>query len=183
MSRVRFPQAQELVDFWLEAGPQAWFTKDPDFDARFSQQFLGLHQAAARGELDGWLDDAVGSLALVLLLDQFPRNAFRGTPAMFATDELARGYARQAIAAGRIEQVDRSLSLFFCVPFIHTEAIDDQRYGVELYQAFSPANLGFAVDHCDILARFGRFPHRNAVLGRESTAEELKFLAEGGFAG
>lgn len=183
MGEARFPQAQALVDFWLQAGPGAWFTKNPDFDAQFKQQFIELHHAAARGELDEWLDDAVGSLALILLLDQFPRNAFRDTPAMFATDGLARQYARAAVNAGRPEQVDRSLALFFCVPFIHSEAIEDQRYGVELYQAFSPDSLDFAVEHCDIIARFGRFPHRNAILGRNSTAEELQFLADGGFSG
>jgi len=183
MATAQIQQAQELVDFWLEAGPAAWFTKDPEFDARFKQRFLSLHQAAARGELDNWADQAVGSLALVLLLDQFPRNAFRGTPAMFATDALARQYARKAIDAGHIEQVAPELSLFFCVPFIHSEAIDDQRYGVELYREFSPNALSFALDHCDIIARFGRFPHRNPVLGRQSTADELQFLADGGFAG
>jgi len=183
MTEARFPQAQALVDFWLGAGPGVWFTKNPEFDAQFKRQFLELHQAAARGELDEWLDDAVGSLALVLLLDQFPRNAFRNTPAMFATDDLARQYARVAINAGHPEQVDRSLALFFCVPFIHSEAIEDQRYGVELYQAFSPDNIGFAVEHCDIIARFGRFPHRNVVLDRASTDEERQFLVDGGFSG
>ena len=170
-------------DFWLQAGPSAWFTKNPDFDAAFKQKFLSLHQAAARGELDDWAHHPSSCLALVLLLDQFPRNAFRNTPAMFATDEQARVYARKAIDAGYVEQVDPGLSLFFCVPFIHSEDIDDQRYGVELYREFAPDNLSFAVDHCDIIARFGRFPHRNPVLGRSSTPEELKFLAEGGFAG
>src|SRR5690606_9980739 len=129
MATSSFPQAQALVDFWREAGPSAWFAKDPDFDARFKRQFIDLHHAAARGELLEWRDEAVGSLALVLLLDQFPRNAFRGTPAMFATDELARQYAREAIHAGHIERLDRPLALFLCVPFIHAEAIDEQRYG------------------------------------------------------
>src|SRR5690606_8318203 len=106
MVMAQLQQAQELVDFWLEAGPGAWFTKNPDFDARFKLRFLSLHHAAARGELDDWMEYAVGSLALVLLLDQFPRNAFRGTPAMFATDALARRYARKAIEAGHIEQIE-----------------------------------------------------------------------------
>ncbi|WP_370632130.1 DUF924 family protein [Pusillimonas sp. MFBS29] len=180
---AQIQQAQELVDFWRQAGPDAWFTKNPDFDAEFKRRFSSMYQAAARGELDGWLEQPVGSLALVLVLDQFPRNAFRGTPQMFATDAQARQYARHAIAAGHIEQVDPSLSLFFCVPFIHSEDIDDQRYGVELYREFATGNISFAVDHCDIIARFGRFPHRNAILGRQSTAEELQFLGDGGFAG
>ncbi|NYT59624.1 DUF924 family protein [Alcaligenaceae bacterium] len=183
MTTAQIQQAQELVDFWLKAGPEAWFAKNPDFDADFKQRFLSLHMAAVRGELDSWMEQPVGSLALVLLLDQFPRNAFRGTPDMFATDAQASQYARHAIAAGHIEQVDPSLSLFYCVPFIHSEAIDDQRYGVELYREFAAGNISFAIDHCDIIARFGRFPHRNDVLGRPSTADELQFLSDGGFAG
>src|SRR5690606_31970408 len=111
MNITQFQQAQTLVDFWRDAGPAAWFAKNPDFDATFKQRFLSLHQAAARGELADWINHPVSSLALVLLLDQFPRNSFRDTPAMFATDELARTYARKAIDAGHIEQVDSSLSL------------------------------------------------------------------------
>src|SRR3546814_17794634 len=98
---------------------------------------------------------------------------------MFATDALARRYARKAIDAGHIEQVAPELSLFFCVPFIHSEAIDDQRYGVELYREFSPEALRFAVDHCDIIARFGRFPHRNPALGRQTPVEDRKSGVEG----
>src|SRR5690606_27359729 len=100
-----------------------------------------------------------------------------------ATDSLARHYARQAIAAGHMDQVAEPLALFFCVPFIHSEDIADQRYGLELYRKYSPANIAFAQDHHDIIERFGRFPHRNPELGRASTPEELRFLEEGGFAG
>lgn len=171
------------MEFWLAAGPQAWFAKNLDFDARFREQYLDLHFAAARRELDHWMQDAQSGLALILLLDQFPRNAFRGTPHMFATDGLARLYTRQAIDAGFATQVDELLALFMCVPFTHSEDLADQRYGVELYRRYSPANVGHAIEHCDIIQRFGRFPHRNDLLGRESTAPELQFLADGGFAG
>ncbi|MFW7342425.1 DUF924 family protein [Pollutimonas sp. H1-120] len=182
-SRAPYSQADALIDFWNQAGPAAWFAKNPDFDAAFCQGFSDAHFAAARRELDHWLDDAMASLALVLLLDQFPRNAFRGTAHMYATDGLARHCARQAITAGRLEQVGEPLALFLCVPFIHSESLADQRYGLELYQRHSPANSHFAQDHHDIIARFGRFPHRNPELGRISTPEELRFLHEGGFAG
>lgn len=181
--RSIYSEADALVEFWNLAGPAAWFAKNPDFDAAFHKQFYEAHFAAARRELEHWLDDAVANLALVLLLDQFPRNAFRGTAHMYATDGLARHYARQAIKAGRLEQVDAALALFICVPFIHSEDMADQRYGLELYGQHSPSNIRFAQDHHDIIARFGRFPHRNPELGRSSTPEELRFLTEGGFAG
>ncbi|MYN11603.1 DUF924 family protein [Pusillimonas sp. TS35] len=176
-------QAQAVVDFWSEAGPKAWFSKDQGFDAEFRSRFLTQHWLAARRALDGWAGSPSGALALVLLLDQFPRNAFRDTPHMFATDGLARHYARAAIAAGYPERVDPALALFFCVPFIHAESLSDQRYGVELYRRYSPENLRFATEHCQIIERFGRFPHRNLLMGRITTADERAFLDGGGFSG
>ncbi|HWK71969.1 MAG TPA: DUF924 family protein [Burkholderiaceae bacterium] len=181
--RAVYGEADALIDFWNQAGPAAWFTKNPDFDAALRRRFSDAHFAAARRDLDHWLDDAAAGLALVLLLDQFPRNAFRGTAHMYATDGLARHCARRAIAAGHLEQADEPLALFLCVPFIHSEDIEDQRYGLELYRRHSPSNIRFAQEHHDIIARFGRFPHRNPELGRISTPEELRFLSEGGFAG
>ncbi|HEY9573787.1 MAG TPA: DUF924 family protein, partial [Pusillimonas sp.] len=178
--REAYVQADALIEFWNQAGPGAWFSKNPDFDQAFRERFTDAHFAAARCDLDHWMADADASLALVLLLDQFPRNAFRGTAHMYATDGLARHYARQAIQAGRLAQATEPLALFFCVPFIHSEDIADQRYGLELYRRYSPANIRFAQDHHDIIARFGRFPHRNPELGRSSTPDELSFLAEGG---
>ncbi len=176
-------QAQALLGFWTQAGPKAWFAKNEAFDAEFRDRFMTHHWLAARGGLDGWAQDAIGALALVLLLDQFPRNAFRNTPHMYATDGLARMHARAAIHAGHINSIDAALTLFLCVPFIHSEALVDQRYGVELYRRYCPDNLRFALDHCAIIDRFGRFPHRNAQMGRNSTPDEIRFLEEGGFAG
>ncbi|TEA79450.1 DUF924 family protein [Allopusillimonas ginsengisoli] len=176
-------QAQALVDFWKQAGPKAWFAKNDAFDAAFRDRFMTHHWLAARAGLDGWVDNPIGALALVLLLDQFPRNAFRGTPHMFATDGLARVHARAAIGAGHIQNIDSALVLFFCVPFIHSEELVDQRYGVELYRRYASDNLSFALDHCAIIDRFGRFPHRNPLMGRNSTPDEIRFLEEGGFAG
>ena len=183
MTGRHYPEALALVEFWREAGASKWFMKDTDFDAEFNRRYAALHFMAARRRLEPWLDDPHASLALILLLDQFPRNAFRDTGHMFATDGLARRYARLALDNGHVEHLPADLALFMCVPFIHSEQLADQQYGVELYRAHSPANLRHAVEHCEIIARFGRFPHRNTLLGRESTEEELRFLSEGGFSG
>lgn len=119
-------EAAAIVDFWREAGPGLWFAKDPEFDRRFRERFIAWHEAAARGELDGWLATAEGALALLLLLDQFPRNAFRGTPRMYATDEMARGVAAAAIGAGHNHAVETELARFFYLPFGHSEQLADQ---------------------------------------------------------
>lgn len=174
---------EEVLAFWREAGPSRWFRKDTAFDEEFRRRFLAGHEAAAHGELDGWADHAESALALLLLLDQFPRNAFRGTPRMFATDAKARAVARQAIEGGFDELVDMPLRQFFYLPLMHSEQLDDQELCVKLTTPLGPESSRFAVDHCEIIRRFGRFPHRNEVLGRETTPEEQRFLDEGGFAG
>ncbi|MBD8900035.1 DUF924 family protein [Rhodanobacter sp. DHG33] len=175
-------QPQDVVRFWHEAGPDKWFAKDDDFDRAFIKGYQAAHMAAARRELDGWMDQAEGALALLILLDQFPRNAFRGTAHMFATDPLALAFARQAVARGHDRAVDAALRVFFYLPFEHSEAPADQEQAVALC-----AGLGdygrYAGIHRDVIARFGRFPHRNAVLGRETTIEERTFLDDGGFSG
>jgi uncharacterized protein (DUF924 family) len=172
-----------VVAFWREAGPQKWFRKDEGFDRAFRDRFLATHAAAAAGRLGAWGASAEGALALVLLLDQFPRNAFRATPRMFATDAQARAAADAAIAAGWDRQVEAPLRPFFYMPFMHAEDPRDLERCVELMQPVGGESLRYARHHRDIVTRFGRFPHRNAVLGRASTAEEERFLAEGGFAG
>ena len=176
-------EARDVVDFWRQAGPERWFAKDTDFDRRFRDRFLGTHEAAARGELMAWLRTPESALALVLLLDQFPRNAFRGTPRMYATDRLAIEVANQAISMGHDRAVAEPLQLFFYLPFGHSEDLAEQERSVALSARFSPEQRQHAIDHAEIVRRFGRFPHRNALLGRTSSEEELQFLAEGGFAG
>ncbi len=173
----------DVLDFWREAGPQRWFRRDDAFDADFRGRFLAAHEAAARGGLDGWLASADGALALVLLLDQFPRNAFRGTARVYATDVRARQAAEAAIDAGFDQRVDPQLRPFFYLPFMHSEDLRDQDRSVALNTPVGGESLKFARHHRDIVARFGRFPHRNSLLGRESTPEEERFLAEGGFSG
>lgn len=180
--------AADVVAFWREAGPKLWFAKSEAFDSAIRAGFEPAHHAAARGEYAAWADGAEGALALLLLLDQFPRNLYRGSAHAFATDPLARQTARAAIAAGHDQASAPQMRPFFYLPFEHSEALEDQDRGVALFEAHGAAtgdadSAKWARLHRDIIQRFGRFPHRNAVFGRESTPEELAFLAQGGFAG
>lgn len=171
----------DVVAFWREAGPKRWFAKDEAFDAAFDARFRDAHFAAARRELDDWSATPEGGLALLLLLDQFPRNVFRGTGHAYATDPLAHRFATAMVASGDDAKVGRELRLFCYLPFQHAESMEDQERAVALLQALGEAK--WALHHRDIIRRFGRFPHRNAALGRESTPEEREFLAQGGFGG
>lgn len=176
-------RALGVTSFWRNAGAEAWFTKDSVFDEEFRCRFLDLHYAAARRELDAWSSYAEGSLALLILLDQFPRNCFRGTAHMFATDPLARHFADKAIAAGHDMELEEMLRAFIYLPFEHSESMEDQERSVALFTANCRPALPWVIEHRDIIARFGRFPHRNPALGRQMTAEEQAFLDGGGFAG
>ena len=171
----------DILGFWREAGPQRWFSRDAAFDARFEARFRQAHFAAARRELDAWADTADGALALLLLLDQFPRNVFRGTGHAYATDPLARMFATRMVEHGLDRQVDPALRTFCYLPFMHSEALADQERCVALLQAHGDPK--WALHHRDLIRRFGRFPHRNAALGRASTPEEQAYLDEGGFGG
>ncbi|MFT4091662.1 MAG: DUF924 family protein [Asticcacaulis sp.] len=175
--------ASDVLTFWLEAGPAKWFAKDAAFDADFRDRFYEAHFAAARGEYVHWLEAPDSALSLILLLDQFPRNVFRGTGHMFSTDPLARSYALKAIEAGHDLSTDAGVRAFFYLPLVHSESLADQERAVELYVPLGEQWLPHAVEHRDIIARFGRFPHRNPLLGRESTAQETEYLASGGFSG
>lgn len=176
-------ESADLVDFWRRAGPSSWFAKDSAFDARFRERFLPLHERAARGERDAWRDEADAALALVLLLDQFPRNAFRDSARMYATDEKARAVARHVVAVGHDQRIAPDLRLFCYLPFAHSESLADQDHSVALMRTLGAETLEHAEGHRDIIRRFGRFPHRNALLGRTSTRDEQAFLDAGGFAG
>ena len=172
-----------VVDFWRDAGPDRWFRKDEAFDRDFRDRFIDLHLAAARREYDSWENSAYGGLALLILLDQFPRNAFRDTGHMYATDPLARYYARRLIQAGRDGDIETGMRVFCYLPLSHSEDVDDQRQSVALHLPLGRPWLYHAEDHKRIVERFGRFPHRNPLLGRETTPEEQAFLNQGGFAG
>ncbi len=167
-----------VLTFWREAGPNRWFAKDPDFDRQFRERFLSQHEAAVRGELAHWLTTADSALALILLLDQFPRNAFRNTPRMYDTDALARDIAETAIAVGYDREVDAAVQFFFYLPFGHSEQLADQDRSVALARRLGEPVLSHAEHHRDIIRRFGRFPHRNAILERTSTTAEHTFLDE-----
>lgn len=175
--------ATQILRFWSEAGPDRWFEVDDAFDAEFRERFLSAHFAAAKRQCERWMQSAEGALGLLLLLDQFPRNAFRGSAHMYATDPLARHYARLALDAGLMAQVDRNLRVFFCLPFSHAESLAEQELAVTLNEQLGQPWLSHAIGHREVVRRFGRFPHRNAMLGRETTAEEQAFLDGGGFAG
>ncbi|MBW8298116.1 MAG: DUF924 family protein [Hydrogenophaga sp.] len=178
----------DVVSFWLEAGPPKWFAKDDGFDAAIRDGFLDAHFAAARGDLADWGQTAEGTLALIILLDQFPRNLFRGSGHAFATDGLARAIARQALEQGFDRAVDRKLRPFLYLPFEHSEDPADQVLSIQLFtvhrdETGDAESLRWAVEHRDIIAKFGRFPHRNAALGRETTPAEQSYLDDGGFKG
>lgn len=174
---------QAVIEFWTQAGPTHWFAKDEAFDATFRETFLSLHFQAARRELEHWLNDAQGALALLIVLDQYPRNAFRNTAHMFATDPLALQYARRMIEAGQDQQVEPALRQFCYLPFEHSEAMADQQLSLTLNKALGADAFKWAKEHADIIERFGRFPHRNAALARMTTEAERAFLQRGGFAG
>lgn len=174
----------DVVTFWKEAGPGKWFAKEDAFDARFRERFGAAHMAAARRERDDWAETPEGILALLILLDQFPRNCFRGTGHAFATDPLARMFAVKALDAGFDRAMENDLRRFFYLPLQHAEdrALQDRQ--LALFQAMErPADDRWAEHHHAVIERFGRFPHRNRALGRETTAEERAFLEADGFRG
>lgn len=173
-----------VLTFWRDAGPDKWFNKNDDFDGEIRSRFLPTYEAAAAGKLGGWEDSAEGALALVLVLDQFPRNMFRGDKRAFAADPLAREVANRAIIRGFDKSFLPAERTFFYLPFEHSENLADQERCLILIKATGDADLlKWAELHADIIRRFGRFPHRNAVLGRSTTADEQSFLEGGGFSG
>ncbi|MGY3442502.1 MULTISPECIES: DUF924 family protein [unclassified Bradyrhizobium] len=175
----------EIIAFWRDAGRDRWYTRDDAFDADIRSRFLATWQKAAGGGLSSWETSDQGTLALTIVLDQFPRNLFRGDARTFSSDALAREVASRAIDRGVDARTDPVLREFLYLPFEHSEELADQERCVALFRQYDchPDNLKYAEDHADIIRRFGRFPHRNAVLGRETTAEERAFLDAGGFSG
>jgi len=185
------PRAQALIEFWFgppgdperETHRDIWFKSTAEHDALLERLFLADYEQAARGALAAWESAPESALALLLLLDQIPRNVFRGTPRAYATDAAARAAADRAMAKGFDATVPPAWRKFFYMPLHHSENADDQRRSIELMQAVpnDPAradNIRYAGRYLDIIERFGRFPHRNAVLGRVSTPEEIAFLKE-----
>ncbi len=184
----------EVLEFWFgrEDEPgygefrEAWFRKDPEFDRQVRDRFEDLYETAATGALDDWKEEARSCLALVILLDQLPRNMFRGDPKSYATDSKAQEAAEYAVDRALDRELPPFQRMFLYMPFMHSENLEHQRRSVELFRALGgegeadPAS--YAVRHMEIIERFGRFPHRNEVLGRQTTPEEAEFLTQPGSA-
>lgn len=173
----------DIITFWRSAGPDKWYAKDDAFDQELRDRFMDTWEAARDGKLGAWQDSDEGALALLIVLDQFPRNMFRNDARAFSTDALARSVATRAIAEGRDRRIEQEMRAFMYLPFEHSEDITDQERSIALFKSLSADSLKWAVLHADIIRKFGRFPHRNAVLGRATTPEEAAFLDDGGFKG
>jgi uncharacterized protein (DUF924 family) len=181
MGEASFAPA-EILAFWRDAGPERWYRRDDAFDAEVRRRFLGLWQRAAAGDLSSWETSDDGVLALVIVLDQFPRNLFRDDARTYASDARAREVANRAIAGGVDARLDPALREFLYLPFMHSEHLADQLRCIELSRKAGLAESAkWAEHHADIIRRFGRFPHRNRLLGRATTLEEQAFLDQGGF--
>lgn len=175
------PRAAAILDFWFSENVIAnglWFKSDADFDRALEDQFATDAAKAAEGFYDAWLQDAESALALVIALDQFPRNLFRGSAKAFASDKKAQGAATMAVERGFDQQVAQGRRVFFYMPFEHAEDVTLQARSVALIKALNVAEFDhYAERHAAVIREFGRFPHRNAMLGRESTPAELEYLA------
>ena len=172
----------EIIQFWFEEASEAlWFTKDEQFDALLRARFSDIHTRASHCELYSWRQSALGCLAEVIILDQFSRNMFRGRPESFAFDGLALALSQMAIHRGLDRQLTTQQRSFLYMPFMHSESAEIHKIAVELYGALGVTkNIQFEYKHKEIIDRFGRYPHRNEILGRVSTAEEKAFLASPG---
>ncbi|MCA1453060.1 DUF924 family protein [Bradyrhizobium sp. BRP22] len=184
MTDARDVTPAEILAFWRAAGSDRWYTPDDAFDAELRHRYLDLWRKAAGGELSSWEMSDDGALALVIVLDQFPRNMFRGNALAYSSDALAREVARRAIDRGVDARVDPDLLEFLYLPFMHSEHLPDQLRCIELFRNVGNAEqLKYAEHHAGIIRRFGRFPHRNRILERATTPDEQAFLDEGGFSG
>lgn len=182
MSEVK--SSADVLAFWRAAGAERWFEKDDTFDRAIRDGYLATYEAAAAGKLNDWEKTPDGALALVIVLDQFPRNMFRGDARAFAADPLALAITERALTSGYDRKIEHELVPFLYMPLMHSENIADQRRCVDLFGRYgNQNNLKFAEIHRDIIERFGRFPHRNAALRRATTADEKAFLDSGGFGG
>ena len=174
--------SSEIVHFWFSEIDRAlWFRKDAGFDRLLDERFGALHAQASLGELSAWRDTPHGRLAEIIVLDQFSRNLFRDSPKAFAQDGMALVLAQEAVRAGADAALNAQERVFLYMPYMHSESATAHKTAVELFTRNGiPENLDFELKHKAIIDRFGRYPHRNAVLGRTSTPEEIAFLQEPG---
>lgn len=170
--------SQTIINFWFEeTKPQQWWRQDDAFDRRIAERFGDVHARGSRCELYEWRTTPEGRLAEIIVLDQFPRNMFRGTARAFATDPLALALAQEAVAARADQALPPARRAFLCMPYMHSESPLIHEVALHLFAAEGmESNLDFERRHKAIIDRYGRYPHRNAALGRESTAEEIEFL-------
>jgi uncharacterized protein (DUF924 family) len=184
MTGARDVAPGDILAFWRAAGHDLWYARDDAFDMDVRDRYLELWREAAAGELSSWEASDDGALALVIVLDQFPRNMFRGDALTYSSDTLARDVARRAIDRGADWRVDPDLLEFLYMPFMHSEQLPDQLRCIELFREIgNTEQLKYAEHHTNIIRRFGRFPHRNRILGRVTTPHEQAFLDQGGFSG
>lgn len=171
--------SEDIIAFWFaEPNQSLWFNSTPEFDQHLRERFLTTYRAAADGQLLAWEQSSVGALALTIVLDQFPLNMFRGQPESFATEAAARTVADRAMVRGFDQELAPTQRLFLYLPFMHSEKLADQTRSVQLFESLGLEDSArFARHHHNLIVQFGRFPHRNAILGRESTPEELAYLA------
>ncbi len=173
---------KDILDFWFnETKPQQWFQVSEEFDQAIVERFKEPYEMAARGEFDEWQKSADGALALCILLDQMPRNMFRGTPKAFETDKKALIISKYAISKGLDQVLSPQKRRFIYLPFEHSENLNDQRRSVELFEKMKDEDkLGYdyALRHLDVIEKYGRFPHRNKILGRQNTPEEEEYLTQ-----
>ena len=178
------PTPQDVLNFWADAGPEKWWKKDAEFDAEITRQFEALHKDACQGLLDTWIETPDHALALVIILDQFSRNMFRGSDKSFANDPLAREIARNAIGRDQDLKIKGGEQQFFYLPFAHSEDLNDQDFGITCIRTRKHTNDDDALHaraHREIIREFGRFPFRNQVLGRQNTDAEQVFMDDGGY--
>jgi len=177
-------QPSDILHFWFEETPEKdWFQGGEAFDAKIKERFRSVYDSAAAGAFESWAEDAQGALALCIVLDQFPRNMFRGSAQAFASDDHALRVARQAVERGFDRELSPVQRRFLYLPFEHSEDLADQKRSVALFETIREEDeLGYdyALRHLDVIERFGRFPHRNAALGRTNTAEEEDYLSQPG---
>ena len=173
---------QEIIDFWFhEIEPAKWWVKDHDFDQLIRDKFLSTYNRAKVCELYSWRATAKGRLAEVIILDQFPRNMFRGTVSSFATDSLALTLSQEAVSVGADVDLNAAEKSFLYMPFMHSESLEIHQQAVKLFEKCgNESNLKFELKHKEIIETYGRYPHRNDILGRESRPEELTFLTQPG---
>ncbi|TPH16590.1 DUF924 family protein [Litorilituus lipolyticus] len=174
--------AHDVIHFWFEEVSQEnWWIKDNAFDKEITERFLTLHQQAIQGELFAWRDSALGCLAEIIILDQFSRNIYRDLPQAFSADSMALTLAQQAISSSKDKELNTTQRAFLYMPFMHSESLLIHDVAVKLFTDLGvSSNLAFEIKHRDIIAQFGRYPHRNIILNRQSSAEEIEFLQQPG---